>query len=101
MKRRVSIKKLKKSCDEVCLILKSLSHPQRLLIMAHLLGGEKTVTELVKLSGVSQPQISQFLMRMKSENLIRCRRQGKFQYYGVTDRRLANLMKALQSQYCR
>ncbi|MGE5086408.1 MAG: ArsR/SmtB family transcription factor [Bacillota bacterium] len=96
----VSISKIKDSCEEVCLILKALSHPQRLLILGHLLNGPKTVSELVDLCEVSQSQMSQFLTRMKTEGLIDSEREGKFQYYSVADQRLVRLMKTIQAEYC-
>lgn len=100
MSANISIKKITKSCEEVSQILKALSHPQRLIILGHLLNGEKTVSELVDASEVSQSQISQFLIRMKYEGLITCRREGRYQYYAVADVRLIQLMKAIQAAYC-
>lgn len=96
----VSINKIKKSCDEVCLILKSLSHPQRLLILGHLLNGPKTVSELVELCDASQSQLSQFLTRMKLEGLIKSEKEGRFQHYSLADKRLASLLKTIQKEYC-
>lgn len=95
----VSINKIKKSCSEVCLILKALSHPQRLLILGHLLNGPKTVSELVGCTELSQSQMSQFLTRMKMEGLIDSERQGKYQVYTITDKRLMRLMQTLQDEY--
>lgn len=97
---QISVKKIKKSCEEVCQILKAMSHPQRLLILSHLLNEERTVTDLVDLCEISQSQISQFLTRMKIEGLISCRRDGRFQYYSVADSRLVHLMKTIQVEYC-
>ena len=97
----ISVKKIERVCEDVCQILKALSHPQRLLILGHLLSGPKTVSELVKLCEVSQSQMSQFLVRMKYEGLVSSERQGKFQHYSVADQRLIQLMKTIQGQYCR
>jgi len=96
----LSIKKMERSCEEVCLILKSLSHPQRLMIMSHLVSGEKTVSELIDRCEISQSQISQFLTRMRAEGLLTCRREGKFQYYSAADDRVLQLMQAIQNVYC-
>lgn len=96
----ISIPKMEKACEEVCVILKALSHPQRLMVMGHLLQGSKTVSDLVELCGVSQPQMSQFLMRMGIEGLVRSEKQGKFRVYSVADKRLISLMRAIQEQYC-
>lgn len=95
----LSINKIKKSCSEVCLILKALSHPQRLLILGHLLNSPKTVSELVEVTELSQSQMSQFLTRMKFEGLITSERQGKFQIYSISDKRLFRLMQTLQDEY--
>lgn len=101
MQHAVSINKIEKSCEEVCLILKSLSHPQRLLILGHLLEGPKTVGELVELCSAAQSQMSQFLTRMKLEGLISSEKDGKYQVYSLADKRLIRLMKTLQAEYCK
>lgn len=100
MQTNVSIRKIKRSCDEVCLILKALSHPQRLLILGHLLGGPKTVGELVKLCDISQSQMSQFLIRLKFEGLLKSQKDGKFQVYSLADERLVHLMQTIHDEYC-
>ncbi|OYZ18072.1 MAG: hypothetical protein B7Y39_14315 [Bdellovibrio sp. 28-41-41] len=101
MRRDVSINKIENSCDEVCLILKSLSHPLRLLVLGHLLKGSKTVGELVGLCEASQSQMSQFLIRMKFEGLVSSEKDGKFQVYSLADKRLIRLIKTIQDEYCR
>jgi DNA-binding transcriptional ArsR family regulator len=101
MQTQVSIHKIKKSCDEVCSILKSLSHPQRLLILGHLLQGSKSVSQLVSLCDVSQSQMSQFLTRMKLEGLVSSEKDGTSQVYSIADNRLIHLMKTIQSEYCK
>lgn len=68
--------------------------------MSHLVSGEKTVSDLIELCEISQSQISQFLTRMKSEGLLACRREGKFQYYFAADERVLQLMQAIQGVYC-
>lgn len=100
MQHTISIRKMEQSCEEVCLILKALSHPQRLLILGHLLGGAKTVGELVTLCNASQSQMSQFLTRMKLEGLVDSEKSGKYQVYSLSDKRLIRLMKTIQSEYC-
>lgn len=97
----VSIKKLRKSCEEVAQILKALSHPQRLLVLGYLLNGEKTVGELEEVCDLSQSQLSQFLSRMKLEGLIDSRKEGRYQFYFVADESLKHLMATIQTEYCK
>jgi len=68
--------------------------------MGHLLAGAKTVSELTVACGVSQSQVSQFLIRMKFEGLVKSEKKGKYQVYSVADKRLIGLMKAIQQEYC-
>ncbi len=100
MNKNTSIQKIERSCEDVCLILKALSHPQRLLVLGHLLEGSKNAGELTELCGASQSQMSQFLTRMKLEGLIQSKKDGKFQVYSLADRRLIRLMKTIQTEYC-
>jgi DNA-binding transcriptional ArsR family regulator len=76
-------------------LFKTLSNPLRLQIFCILFEGEKTVSELEVLSSGSQSHISQFLKRMEYEKLVKSRRQGKFKYYSLADRRVKDLMEAL------
>ena len=101
MRSEISIRKMEMSCEDVCLILKSLSHPQRLMILGHLIAGPKTVGELVECCHSSQSMMSQFLTRMKLEGLVTAKREGKFQLYSLEDQRLVRLMKTIQNEYCR
>jgi ArsR family transcriptional regulator len=96
----LSIKKIKRSCDDVSALLKSMAHPQRLIILGYLASGEKTVTELVENVDISQSRISQFLIRMKADGLLECNRVGKYQYYKIADERLVELILVLQKKFC-
>ena len=92
--------KLKAACEDVAALLSALSHPGRLLILGALHDGEKTVGELQDICGLSQSQLSQFLSRMKGEQLLACRREGRFQYYFLSDPKVRKLVRELQKLYC-
>lgn len=96
----ISISKIAGKCELVSTLLRALSHPQRLMILGHLIQGAKTVSELQELCGISQSQLSQFLARMRLEGLVTCEREGRFQYYSIGDKRIVKLIQAIQSIYC-
>lgn len=96
-----SPEKMQKNCLLVSSLLKALSHPQRLMILATLVEGEKSVSEIQEVCEISQSQVSQFLARMKAEGLLDCRADGKFRYYSIADERLASLVRAIHSIYCK
>lgn len=100
MQTSVLVKKMENSCEDISQLLKSLAHPARLMILGHLLGGEKTVNELVDLCEISQSQMSHFLTRLSYEGLVSCKRQGKYRFYSVEDLRLKKLLSIIQREYC-
>lgn len=100
IKNEICTESIESHCAEVSAILKALSHPLRLVILSHLLNGRKTVSELLSLCEGSQSQMSQFLIRMKYEGLLKSEKEGKYQYYSVADERLIRVIKILQKEYC-
>ncbi len=75
--------------------LKALSHEGRLMILYHLAGGEKSVTELETLLGQRQAAVSQQLARLRLEGLVATRRDGKAIYYAIRDERVMALLRIL------
>jgi ArsR family transcriptional regulator len=67
---------------EVC---KTLASPKRLEIINALKGGEKTVTELVNILGVSKANVSQHLALMRHKGILSSRREGVNIYYRVAN----------------
>ena len=98
--KKISPKKIEASCEEVSALLRSLSHPQRLMLLGHLIQGKKTVSQLQSLCDISQSQISQFLTRMKIEGLIDAERDGRYQNYYVSNARVAKLIAEIQKIFC-
>ena len=84
----------------VAALLKALSHPQRLLILCSLSGGEMTVSELEKVCGSSQSVVSQHLTRMRLEGFVASRRDGNFVYYHIVDLRILSLIEELEKIFC-
>jgi DNA-binding transcriptional ArsR family regulator len=66
-------------------LLRTLSHPGRLAILATLSKGEACVCHLAAALGRSQPYVSQQLAVLRAAGLISSRRQGTFTYYALRD----------------
>lgn len=90
---------LRDSPAEVSGLLKTLSHPNRLLIACQLLEGEQSVSEIERRAGVKQPILSRDLARLRDEGLVATRRQSKMIYYRISDERLVRLVTALCSAF--
>ncbi|MBI3395539.1 MAG: winged helix-turn-helix transcriptional regulator [Spirochaetia bacterium] len=80
--------------------LKSIAHRGRLQILCFLLqDGERTVSDIVEATGLSQSAVSQHLARMKAAGVLSDRRDGHQVYYGVSGAHYANLVSALCTIY--
>lgn len=62
-----------------------LSEPVRLKILAVLATGERSVGELVTLTGTGQPNVSKHLAALAQGGLIKRRKVGTSIYYAVAD----------------
>jgi DNA-binding transcriptional ArsR family regulator len=80
--------------------LKALAHEGRLMILCHLSGGEKSVTELECLLGARQAAVSQQLARLRLEGLVENRRDGKTIYYRIGDERVRVLVGLVHDMFC-
>ena len=80
--------------------LKALAHEARLMILCYLANGEKTVTELEHLLSLRQPTVSQQLARLRADNIITARRDGKTIYYSISDDRSRQMMEVVYEMFC-
>lgn len=81
-------------------MLKALSHEGRLMILCHLVTGEKSVTELEELLSARQAAVSQQLARLRLEGLVTPRRDGKTIYYSLTDDRPRRILEVIYDLFC-
>lgn len=82
-------------------LLKLLSHKHRLLILCILLEGEKTVFELEQVLNLRQPAISQHLSRLRLEDIVETRRDGKNIYYSLKSIEIKKIVTALNDVFCK
>ncbi len=80
--------------------LKALSHEGRMVILCHLVTGEKSVTELEELLSARQAAVSQQLSRLRLEGLVIPRREGKAIYYRLADDRPKKLLETVYDLFC-
>ncbi|WP_209509541.1 MULTISPECIES: metalloregulator ArsR/SmtB family transcription factor [unclassified Ruegeria] len=80
--------------------LKAISHEGRLMILCHLVSGEKSVTELEGLLSARQAAVSQQLSRLRLEGLVVPRREGKAIYYRLADDRPRRILEVVYELFC-
>lgn len=82
-------------------MLKAISHEGRLMILCHLVTGEKSVTELEELLSARQAAVSQQLARLRLEGLVTPRREGKTIYYSLADDRPKRILEVIYELFCK
>ena len=80
--------------------LKAISHEGRLMILCHLVSGEKSVTELEDLIAARQAAVSQQLSRLRLEGLVIPRRDGKTIYYRLADDKPKRVLEVIYDLFC-
>jgi DNA-binding transcriptional ArsR family regulator len=81
--------------------LKSLAHEGRLMILCILCAGEKSVHELEHLLAQRQPTVSQQLARLRTDGLVRTRRDGKAVYYSIASEDVRTIIDAVHKVFCK
>ena len=88
-------------CKEINKFGKGIGNEAPYRILEALLKGQKSVSELVKIVGLSQPAVSQHLKTLRESDLVTDERQGQEVYYSVnteyTLRLLASLVRDLEN----
>jgi DNA-binding transcriptional ArsR family regulator len=86
-----------RSAQRAAILLKQVSDPTRLQVVLMLADGEKHVGALCDDLGLGQPAVSHHLALLRHGSIIAPRRQGKNNFYGLTEigEELAKVVKAV------
>ena len=97
------MKQKREKLENAISLLKLLSHPVRLSILCNLLhNGEMSVGEIVEAENglAGQSQISQFLAKMRNENLVKTRKVAQTVYYKIASPEAKKIVQTLYDIYC-
>jgi DNA-binding transcriptional ArsR family regulator len=81
-------------------LMKTLGHKDRLMVLCHLISGEKSVGELAGLLDIPQSPLSQHLARMRKEGLVTTRREAQTIYYSIASEEAARIVGLMHDLYC-
>ena len=81
-------------------LMRSLSHPQRLLVLCALVDGERSVADLRHALAIEQVPMSQQLMRLRADGLVEARREGTTVYYSIVRPEVRAVVQALHDAFC-
>ena len=81
--------------DEIAVRFRLLGEPLRLKLLAALSSGERSVGDLVTLTGANQPNVSKHLAALAQGGLVSRRKAGTTTYYSLADVRILVLCDAV------
>jgi ArsR family transcriptional regulator, lead/cadmium/zinc/bismuth-responsive transcriptional repressor len=74
-------------------LFRAFSDTSRVRIMSALLDGEKNVSTLAELIGISESAVSHHLRGLRQTHIVSARRDGKEVYYSIIDPHIVTLFK--------
>lgn len=96
----MNVKEMIPASGKAAELLRSLSHPQRLLVLCALGSDEKSVAELRQELDIEQVPMSQQLMRLRADGLVEARREGTTVFYRIARPEVLTVVEALHAAFC-
>lgn len=96
----MNIQELTRKSVEASELLALLANPHRLRILCELHQGERSVSALEQVIGLSQSALSQHLAKLRAANVVATRRESQTIYYSVADQRTSTLLAVLYEMFC-
>lgn len=91
---------LMRNAREASDLLKAISHESRLLLLCILAEKERSVSELEAILSLRQPTVSQQLARLRYDNVVTTRRDGKAIYYSIANEDLRKIVRVIYDIFC-
>lgn len=81
-------------------LLKAMANEWRLMILCQLSEGEKTVSELQSILGLSQSALSQHLAVLRREKIVTARKHAQSVSYSLAGDDASRVMRTLHEVFC-
>ena len=94
------LKELHDSAAHAVELLKAMANEWRLMILCQLSEGEKTVSELQELLGLSQSALSQHLAVLRREKIVKARKHAQSVSYSLAGDDAPKVMQTLHEVFC-
>lgn len=97
----LTIEHMQKNASQAEALLKQLANANRLMVLCHLVSGERTAGDLAESIGISQSALSQHLARLREAGLVESDKRGLSVYYRICSMEAQALLSVLHLIYCR
>jgi DNA-binding transcriptional ArsR family regulator len=95
----MDVTEFEEKIQDAATLLKAMSNERRLEIICALYKGEKSVTELESIVGLSQSALSQHLARLRRDDIVKTRRDAQTIYYSLGNQAVEAILYALCKIY--
>lgn len=96
----INPKQMASAAAQASELMRTLGHKDRLMILCHLISGEKSVGGLARLLEIPQSPLSQHLARMRKEKLVTTRREAQTIYYSIASNEAMRMVALMHELYC-
>lgn len=96
----MDIEKMQTNATYVSDLLKTMAHPERLMVLCQLVNEEVGAGKLQQSSRLSQSAFSQHLTVLRKQGLVKIRKESQQVFYSLSDDRVAALIRNLHDIYC-
>jgi DNA-binding transcriptional ArsR family regulator len=97
---QIDPKKLVENAEKASKLLKTMSHPSRLMVLCYLMNGERAVSALNQAIPLSQSALSQHLAGLRQAGLVDTRRESQAIHYRLKRKAVSGILEALYRIYC-
>lgn len=98
--KKIDPNKLEENVEKASSLLKSMSHPSRLMVLCHLMNGECEVSVLNQAIPLSQSALSQHLASLRDAGLVKTRRESQVIHYRLNSKAVSDILQVLYRIYC-
>jgi len=96
----MQLDKIKEQATEVSKLLKTMTHPDRLIVLCQLMDGEMSANQLQINSTLSQSAFSQHLAVLRNNNMVQVRKESQSVFYSLADQRIKALITSFHDIFC-
>ncbi len=97
----MKIEEMQQNAKEAAEVLKTMAHPDRLLVLCQLTQGEMGAGALQEKSSLSQSAFSQHLSVLRKSGMVKTRKDAQQVFYSLNEPRVATLLQAMHVAFCR
>jgi DNA-binding transcriptional ArsR family regulator len=92
--------RMRRHAGDATRLLKALANDKRLQILCLLAEGERSVGDLNALLDLSQSALSQHLAVLRTDGIVRTRREAQTIHYGLAEGPARRVIQTLHDIYC-